>query len=97
MSESSTILIQPTIGRRVWYRPNDSDRTTMNVLDDQPLDAGVVYVHNDRLVNLVVTDHVGVVHKRPGVKLVQADDEGDSDGGFCEWMPYQAAQARKST
>jgi hypothetical protein len=46
-------MIQPTIGRQVWfwkYTPTEGE---------QPEAATVVYVHNERLVNLQVIDHDG--------------------------------------
>jgi hypothetical protein len=59
----------------------------------QPCDAGVVYVHSDRLVNLFVTDHNGYTHRRTCVTLVQPGDAVPSGGAYCEWMPYQTQQA----
>lgn len=96
-------MIKPTIGRRVWYWPsaNDlSDRvfdTPMRCIDSaQPFDAGVVYVWGDRMVNLAVTDHQGVVHIRTSVQLRQDGDEPRNGSGYAEWMPYQAGQAKKA-
>lgn len=87
-------MIQPTIGRKVWYRPGPQGDGGLNVWSDQPLDATVVYVHGDRLVNLVVFDHSGQYAERRSVTLVQ---EGDDipHGHYAEWMPYQNAQAKK--
>ncbi len=99
-------MIKPTIGRRVWYWPSDYDRgllqnkpeTVIQASDrTQPCDAGVVYVHSDRMVNITVADHNGHMHRRTSVNLLQ---EGDvrpdaSDYAFAEWMPYQTGQAKK--
>ena len=102
-------IIQPTIGRKVWYWPTESDRGVnqyrgsfnrppMEAFDDsQPCDATVVYVHSDRLVNLRVTDHNGNTHVRTSVTLVQPGDPEMSNGssyGYATWMPYQVAQAK---
>ena len=81
-------MIEPTIGRVVWYRPGGS-------MVDQPCAAIVAYVHGPRLVNLAVFDHNGNATRATSVTLVQ---EGDSmpQGPFCEWMPYQIGQAKKN-
>lgn len=104
MSESK--VIQPTIGRRVWYFPSDHDRginipegdpfpTIIQCDGTQPCDAGVCYVHSDRLVNLVVTDHNGNVHQRTSVTLIQpGDKEADRGSAYATWMPYQVSTAK---
>lgn len=100
---SALTVIKPTIGRRVWYWPSDYDRgllehkpsTVMTASDDkQPCDAGVAYVWNDRLVNLTVADHNGVMHQRTSVQLVQAGDPVPENGHYAVWMPYQQGQAK---
>lgn len=93
------VIITPTIGRRVWYWPTQaelearSNPPVAQISPEQPFDAGVVFVHDDRLVNLVVTDHAGNVHKREAVQLVQDGDCYATDDARCEWMPYQKAKA----
>ena len=91
-------MITPTVGRVVWYRPSDFDRTTMTIHSDspeQPLAAIVAYVWNDQLVNLTVSDHNGATHSRTSVMLAQ--DGGHAVGlSYCEWMPYQKGQAAKA-
>lgn len=92
----------PTIGRRLYYWPTQgelSDATQahrnaalFNHIDaDSPFDAGVVFVHSPTSVNLVVTDHFGKSLIRLQVPLIQ--DGPRAEGGFCEWMPYQVANA----
>lgn len=97
-------IIKPTIGRRVWYWPSDYDRglleskpaSVITASDRaQPCDAGIAYVHGDRLVNLTVADHNGVAHSRTSVALVQEGDLPIHGGAYAEWMPYQVGQARK--
>jgi hypothetical protein len=61
----------------------------------QPMAATVVYVWNDRLVNLQVLDHAGSAHSPTSVPLLQ-DEDARPDGYFCEWMPYQKGQAAKT-
>lgn len=91
----------PTIGRRLWYWPNDRERDArlrpnpVIVLDPrQACDAGVVFVHDPERVNLIVTDHAGNTHKREFVQLVQGEREPDQLG-VAEWMPFQREQAKR--
>lgn len=97
------IVITPTIGRRIWYVPSTYDRgglkdkpsSIIEGSSTQPCDAGIVFVHNDRLVNLLVTDHNGNTHKRTSVTLWQPGDTiTHADGGYAVWMDYQQQQAQ---
>lgn len=99
------MFVKPTIGRIVWYYPDENDSGKINLDKDkglprseqQPMGAKVAYVHNDRLVNLAVSDHEGFLHTQKEVTLIQEGDELPADGGeFCAWMPYQQAQAAKA-
>jgi hypothetical protein len=101
-------MIQPTIGRRVWYWPSALDlgllqqqpTTTMTTVTPpegeaaQPCDAGVCFVHDDRTVNLSVADHDGVQHIRQSVTLVQEGDTPPEGAGYATWMPYQINAAK---
>lgn len=83
-------MITPTIGRRVWFRPSVSDLDYMAQLDpSQAFDAGVIYVHDDRLVSLDITDHKGIKHTRAACVLLQDEDTPPEVGSYAEWMPYQ--------
>jgi hypothetical protein len=93
----------PSIGRRLWYIPSTYDRggmqtkppTIIEASSSQPCDAGVVFVHGERLVNLSVTDHNGNIHKRTSVTLYQPGDAiTHADGGYAVWMDYQQQQAQ---
>ena len=100
--------INPTVGRKLWYWPSDMDRH-LNLIDSdlpggpamqvinalQALDATVVYVWDDRMVNLRITDHNGTVHERTSVPLIQPDDTLPEHGFFCTWMPYQTEKAQE--
>lgn len=86
-------MIHPSIGRKVWYRPSPTDSVRRND-PTQPLDATIVYVWNDRMVNLVVHDHAGHAHLRSSVLLMQGDEEYDPVTSYCEWMPFQQGQAK---
>lgn len=94
-------MIKPTVGRKVWYRHDKSPTSLGNnnylhpaQISDQPMDATVVYVWDDRMVNLHVMDHYGNSFNRTSVKLLQDDDARPESGGYAEWMPYQQGQAR---
>jgi hypothetical protein len=98
--------ITPTIGRKVWYYPSSNDLNQNQshpmlqfaphdgVL--QPFDADVVYVWNERGVNLVVKDHDGGVHVRRSVRLLQGNDTAGPDEAHAAWMPYQRGQAART-
>ena len=98
-------IIHPGVGRRLWYWASAFDRgelehkpaSVMTASNpSQPCDAGIAYVHSDRLVNLTVSDHNGVVHQRTSVRLVQPGDAPPPAGvSWAQWMPYQVQQAVK--
>lgn len=96
-------IITPTIGRKVWYRHDGAPLVSglpapwsPTSYGDQPMDATVVYVWGDRMVNLRVTDHDGNTFIVTSCTLVQ---EGDATPGnrHCQWMPYQLGQAAKQS
>ena len=83
--------IKPTIGRKIWYHAPDE---AIHSDPSQPLDATIVYVHSDGMVNLRVTDQGGISHARTSIPLIQ---EGDAapNGAYCFWMPFQQGQAKR--
>lgn len=94
-------IIKPVIGRKVWYRHDGRSATDVMgglvhpvAYSDQPMDATIIYVWGDRMVNLRITDHAGNTFALSSVTLVQ---EGDATPGgrHCEWMPFQRGQVRK--
>ena len=99
----NSTVIKPTIGRRVWFRPSAAFLASNPILTqfnpEQPMDAGIVYVHHDHMVNLIVTDHVGKTLAVPSVPLLAGHYVADEDTDVyccCEWMPYQKIQAAKT-
>ena len=104
-------IITPTVGRKVWFRLNGINelekpcsgaetatvRSFPSVVDlTQPFDATVVYVWDDRRVNLHVLDHYGnpfII--ATSVPLLQEGDTPPQFGFYAEWMPYQLGQAKK--
>ncbi|CAN7469910.1 DUF2829 domain-containing protein [Variovorax sp. LjRoot175] len=95
MSENKVII--PTIGRRVWFRPptNSAQAGFVCIDESQPMDAGIVFVWSERMVNLDVTDHAGNHHAFTSVALLQDDDAVPAHGRYAQWMPYQKGQASK--
>lgn len=90
------LLIHPTVGRKVWYRPGPQDRHShMQWIDGEPLDATILAVHGDRCINAQVLDINGTAFVRRSWPLVQPGDEAP-DGSYFEWMPYQTGQAAKA-
>jgi len=93
-------MITPTVGRVVWYHPDQRDRLgiTSLVINDasQPCAAHIAYVWSPRLVNLLVIDHDGNSHSRRSVVLNQGDRFDIDASPYCEWMPYQKGQAAKT-
>jgi hypothetical protein len=92
-------IIKPTVGRVLWYWPSTQDIEAGMFAypgSDQPFTAQVVFVHSDRMVNLIITDHGGGAHEKRSVTLLQAGDSVRDNAGYAEWMPYQQGQAAKS-
>jgi len=91
-------VIVPTVGRVVWYWPSAADIVGGMRLASasQPFMAQVVFVHHERLVNVIVHDHSGKPHARGAVRLVQESDVYVAAEPRCEWMPYQKGQAAKT-
>jgi hypothetical protein len=91
-SKRRKYVITPTIGRRVWFHPSGEQE------GDQPLDAGIAYVHNDDLINISYSDKFGNMASAQQIQLWHGENEADRPIGeaYCEWMPYQRQQAEKS-
>jgi hypothetical protein len=86
------IVIKPGIGRKVWFYKSAQHLADCKAGLDQPYDATVVFVHNDRHVNLRVTDHLGADSPAVGVDLVQPADQLEANGPHARWMDYQVQQ-----
>lgn len=93
--------IKPTVGRKVWYTPSENDfkgPKPMHVVGSgegqQPLDATVIAVWNDRVVNVLVTDILGNQFPVMSCMLVQEGDPKPA-GHFVSWTPYQVGAARR--
>lgn len=79
----------------MWFTPAKTADGRGNA--KQPYAALVVYVHDERHVNLVVFDHIARPHPRLNVQLLQDDDvpKDPAGEGTAAWMPYQAAAAKQ--
>ena len=101
-------MIQPTVGRKVWYRPSKQDQAGPIPMmaaggngEVQPMDATVIAVWGDRCVNLLVIDSMSKQFPVLSCQLLQDDDQpvrdvdGNVVGRYAEWMPYQTGQARR--
>lgn len=88
-------MIQPTIGRVVWFHP-PSQVADGSFAPAAICAAIVAYVHSDTCVNLAVFDGDGKSHSFTSVMLVQDGDAVPDAGRYCEWMPYQKGQAAKT-
>lgn len=91
------IVTMPTVGRKVWYfhsaeHAHGHEAGTAKL---QPLDATVLFVHDERTVNLLVSGHQGEQEFVPSVHLRQ-DGEDMPVGAHASWMPYQVKQAEKA-
>jgi len=87
-------VISPTVGRKVWYRPAKADAlgpVPMSFAFGKPLDATIVAVHGDRMVNVQILDGNGRAFTKTSVTLKQDGDEmykdqdGAEVGGYVEW------------
>lgn len=85
-------LIPATVGRKVWFHPHKSD--PLHDGGPQPFDASIAYAWSDRMINISVADHNGVMTNRTSVALVQPGDEEPVGQSYCTWMPFQVGQAQ---
>lgn len=93
------MTIKPTIGRKIWFHPNGASFMNGAVLNNygpSPMDATVVYVWDDRMVNLHVIDHSGIPHAVQSVPLRQPEDPVPFSQ-YCEWMPFQVGRAKSGS
>lgn len=85
--ERESNVIEPTVGRIVWFRMRAGD---------SPMAAIIVHVHYERRVNLTVFGPLGLAVPKTDVQLLQDSDQAPAHGTYCEWMPWQKGQAAKT-
>ena len=87
-------MITPTIGRKIWFWPNQTNMFSCSVLDaTQAFDATIVFVHGANRINIQTVDHVGTTYVLHNVYLQQEGAPEPLLGTFyCTWMPYQLGQ-----
>lgn len=86
--------IKPTVGRKVWLWAQGGGGFT--IFDRrQPIDATVIFVHEDGTVNLSLVDHAGNCSTAFDVELKNytAESHDTVAGLVATWMPYQMGQA----
>jgi hypothetical protein len=88
-------MIEPTIGRVVWYHP-PSDSAIAGFKPAPVCAALVAAVGEGGHVNLAAFDAEGKHHSRRNVPLIQDEQSPPDTGDWCEWMPYQKGQAAKT-
>lgn len=89
-------MIQPTVGRVVYFVPKASKYEFGFCLQaGKPHAALVTCVHSDSCVNLAVFDANGKTFPATSVQLYQ-DAPTEPAGDYCTWMPYQKGQAAKT-
>lgn len=85
--------IQPTVGRMIWYHPDDT-YPGVRPADGQPLSATIAAVNEDGTLNLGTFDAIGGAIDRQNVPLIQDVEDIPTVGQYAEWMPYQMGQAK---
>ncbi len=87
-------MITPTIGRKIWFWPNQTADASYTVLDaKQAFDASVVFVAKDERVNITFSDHTGTPFIRHNVLVHQGGEPVAAGTCYCTWMPYQQSAA----
>lgn len=82
-------MIQPSVGRVVWYYPSGPRPS-------QPYPALVAYVHSDRCINVGGFTNGGQPFSDTSVQLLQDDDAVPVGQAYACWMPFQKGQAQKT-
>lgn len=89
------IIIKPTVGRVVWYKPYPQEGIMASKSGNCA--AIIAEVHSDHCVNLTIFDANGQSHGRTSVPLMQEGSVWPAPAvGIAQWMPYQKGQAAKT-
>lgn len=91
--------IVPTVGRKLYFFPIGD--TSVHKLDDQPVDATIIYVWpkapdsaGSQLLNLHVIDHTGTQQSKTSVPLIEDCEDSPTAQSYARWMPFQVGQAK---
>lgn len=86
-------MIEPTVGRVVWFFPPESSRDP----NGQPLAATIAKVLDDRHINVGALLGDGTHFAAQNIVLLQDGDHlSEPDQAYACWMPYQKGQAAKA-
>ena len=88
-------MIDPTIGRVVWYHPKPHQGDPPPLFPELPYVALIAGIQPTGLLNLAIWNHAGFGFQHQGVILRQDDEPVEQ--GDAEWMPYQKGIAAKSS
>jgi hypothetical protein len=92
-----SVKITPTVGRILWFIPNEQEERGFRLDPHQPCKADIVYVHQDGTVNARVLTHEGIPCLIFKCQIVQDGDPiPPRKEHYLTWMPYQVGQASKS-
>jgi hypothetical protein len=81
-------MIQPTVGKRLWYWPTRAKLPDEPYdLANQPLAAFITYVNRDGTVNIGFLDRNGEPDRKIMVPLWQRGIALRPVGAFCEYHP----------
>ncbi len=80
-------MIEPTVGRVVWYHPQGHSETHAAI---------IARVNNDETINIAWFDVMGGAQSAQSVPLIQDAPVAQTGSAYCEWMPYQKGQAAKT-
>ena len=86
------MIIEPTVGRMVWFWPNGKSDINAKI---QPYAAQIAYVHSVGMINIGYLDANGEHKNQTSVPLIQ-EGQDQPYFSFCEWMPFQKGQAAKT-
>jgi hypothetical protein len=87
------MIIKPTIGRIVWYKP----RLSMGFGPEVILAAIITSVHKDDVINIAAFSPDGNIMPKTGVYLAQEGVDHPFKDNYAMWMPYQVGQAKNHT
>jgi len=72
------------VGDSLWLHPHGPHRDALRVIDESPVDARVIYVHEDGTVNLLATGPVGDQVVIVGADVLEDGDEITDKNVACK-------------